>query len=100
MQIHPLKNAIEALIGPLPLMIGKDNFPIAQALENVIYSTELDDQIILRLQDYCSSHARPAWATGESIIDAADLLVERAIENANLEILNENNKRDVVFLRG
>ena len=45
---------------------------------------DVDEQTMLALCDWCSAHARPAWATGESIYDAAWLIVERAIENDNI----------------
>ena len=50
----------------------------------VHHSDEIPDAIAEALQDYCALHARPAWATGGSIIEAADLLVARALENDNI----------------
>jgi hypothetical protein len=45
----------------------------------------LSPEQLQHLQDWASYNARPDWATGESILDAAQLLVARAIENNNLE---------------
>jgi hypothetical protein len=100
MQIHPFQNAIEAILGPLPLMTGADNYPICQKLERILVSEELPDHEVLRLQDYCSLRAKPAWATGESIIDAADLMVERAIENGNIKVVGEGKDRAIYFING
>jgi hypothetical protein len=83
-KFSPFRDALESLIGAIPLMIDKDNFPLCQNLEGVSSYQELDDETIGRLQDFCCEHARPSWATGESMMDAADLIVERAIENANI----------------
>ena len=99
-EIHPFQGAIESLVGALPLMIGNDNFPLAQKLENVINSSELDDETSDRLYDYCCLHARPAWATGESMIAAADLIVERAFDNANLKEREAGGERIFVFYQG
>jgi len=45
-------------------------------------------------------NACPSWATGESMISAADLLVERAIENANLQVKEVDGKRIIRFNQG
>jgi hypothetical protein len=100
MRIHPFQNAIEAILGSLPLMTGTDNYPLAQSLEDILVSKELPDQAISRLQDYCSLRANPAWATGESIIDAADLMVERAVENGNIKVIDEGSDRAIYFVNG
>ncbi len=36
------------------------------------------------LQSWCVQRARPAWATGLSMIEAAELIVAGAVENANI----------------
>jgi hypothetical protein len=46
---------------------------------------DLPEAAMISLLDWCSAHARPAWATGESIYDCAWLMVERAVENGNLD---------------
>jgi hypothetical protein len=38
-----------------------------------------------KLQDWCSMHARPHWATGLGLIEAAELIVQGAVENSNIE---------------
>lgn len=38
-----------------------------------------------KLQDWCGSHTRPHWATNLSMIDAAELIVESAVDNANIK---------------
>jgi hypothetical protein len=40
---------------------------------------------VTELQDWCSDNARPTWATGLSMIEAAELIVAQAIENANIK---------------
>jgi hypothetical protein len=99
-KIHPFTDAIESLIGVLPLMTGSDNFPIAQNLENILYSKDLDDETIGRLCDHCNLHPNPVWATGGSLICAANLIVERAFENTNLKVLEAGGKRAIVFNQG
>lgn len=94
------ERCIESLIGFMPSKSGFDNFPLADKLENILYSNELDDETNERLQDFCCYHAKPAWATGGSIVEAADLLVERAIENANLQVKEVNGERIIRFNQG
>jgi hypothetical protein len=40
---------------------------------------------VMELQDWCSENARPRWATGLSMIEAAELIVDQAVENANIK---------------
>lgn len=54
------------------------------------YPCELmtDDWLDLRshdLQEWCVNNANCFWLTGEGIIDAATLLVERAYESGNID---------------
>lgn len=39
----------------------------------------------LVLQDWASDHANPTWATGLSMIEAAELIVSLAVENGNIQ---------------
>lgn len=39
----------------------------------------------LPLQEFCADKSKIKWATGLSILDAADLIIEGAIENANIK---------------
>jgi hypothetical protein len=99
-EIHLFRDALEVLIGAIPLIIGANNFPLWEKLEGVNSWRELDGETISKLQDFCCKNASPAWATGESIIDVADFIVERAFENGNLKIVEEKGKRFVVFCQG
>lgn len=85
MSEHPFRDAIEVLVGPLPLLTGKGNYPLRETLDRVYSSGELSDADYSRLHDYCSGHRNPAWATGTSMIEAADLIVAQAVENANIK---------------
>jgi hypothetical protein len=38
-----------------------------------------------QLQEWCVDNANPPWATGLSMIEAAELIVQGAIENGNIE---------------
>lgn len=60
---NPLHEAIAAIIGK----------PVPEGLEG-------ED-----LQNFVTQNANPYWATGDGIIEAAELLVKRAQENANIE---------------
>ncbi|MGB3766527.1 MAG: hypothetical protein WA947_08205 [Phormidesmis sp.] len=53
-------------------------------LTNTYDQSDVAEATMLALCDWCSANARPVWATGESIYDAAWLIVERAIENGNI----------------
>lgn len=44
---------------------------------------DMGDEVIA-LQDWCSENARPSWATGLSMIEAAELIVQQALDNANI----------------
>ncbi len=70
----PLAEALETITGirpPFDLTTTYDQADVAQPT-------------MLALCDWCSANAQPVWATGESIYDAAWLMVERAIENGNI----------------
>lgn len=70
----PFAEAIESIIGVPPPF----------DLSGVFYSHEIDDENFIKLQDWCSLHARPAWATGISMVDAADHIVKEAVANSNI----------------
>ena len=70
----PLAEALEVITGISP------PFELSSALTQ----SDMDEATMLALCDWCSANARPAWATGESIYDAAWMIVERAIENDNI----------------
>ena len=71
---NPLAEAIESVVGePPPLeTVGAYRFnDLSQADQEWI-------------QDWCGCRARPYWATGLAMIEAAELIVEQAVENANI----------------
>jgi len=71
---NPLADAIEAVVGERP--------PLETSFA---YSwNDLSEADKHWLQDWCSERARPEWATGLSMIEAAELIVEQACENANI----------------
>jgi hypothetical protein len=47
-------------------------------------ASEMGDEVI-DLQDWCSDNAQPDWATGLSMIEAAELIVSQALDNDNIE---------------
>ena len=71
---NPLAEAIEAVVGERPPLetVGAYTF-------NDLSQSDQD-----WLQDWCSERARPCWAAGLSMIEAAELIVEQACENANI----------------
>lgn len=71
---NPLGEALETITGQPP--------PVD--LTGVTAPGELSEAVMLRLLDWCSDNAQPDWATGESIYDAAWLMVDRASENDNI----------------
>lgn len=69
----PLREALASIIGKDPPDFVRGH-----------NTSGLSDKQILDLQDWCSVNARPHWATGLSMIEAAELIVAGAIENANI----------------
>lgn len=59
-------------------------------LTDVMSSSEIDDDTHDLLQDWCATNSKPKWATGLSMIEAADVIVEGAIENGNLYLYRGN----------
>ncbi len=45
----------------------------------------LTEKQMEELQDWCSVNAKPEWATGLSMIEAAEMIVSEAVGNANIE---------------
>jgi hypothetical protein len=66
------RDALKAIIGKYPPMMVPP------------YSTSAMGDEVIELQDWCADNARPQWATGLSMIEAAELIVDQAIENANI----------------
>lgn len=67
------REALKALIGKYPPM---DVPP---------YGSQLMGDKVTELQDWCSDNSNPPWATGLSMIEAAELIVDQALENANIK---------------
>lgn len=66
------REAIKVIVGKYPPMMVP---PFG--------AKDMGDEVVV-LQDWCSDNARPSWATGLSMIEAAELIVDQAIENANI----------------
>lgn len=71
---HPFREALQFVVGKEPPAYVK-GFGIEG----------LTDSQLTELQDWCSLNARPEWATGLSMIEAAELIVKGAIENGNID---------------
>jgi hypothetical protein len=70
---HPFREALAAVVGKEPpAFVGGHG------------TNGLSDQQLMELQDWCSENARPHWAAGLSMIEAAELIVAGAVENANI----------------
>lgn len=68
------KNALESITGKkLPMRVPP------------FKASRMSDENQLKLQEWCVSNANPIWATGLSMIEAAELIVQSAIENGNIE---------------
>ena len=72
--ISPLCSALLSITGKMPPF----------DLYGVYCASELSDDLAGQLEDWCSVNASPYWATGGGVLEAAELLVDRAVENANL----------------
>lgn len=90
---NPLAEAIAPLVDqePPPYLAG------------LYFTRQLSERQNIEFADWCSLHTVVIWATGESLLDAADLMVERAIENGNIPALKEKtqadqNAEDLAFL--
>jgi len=81
-----LKEALEAVVGiPCPFTLPQRSF------------SELNgSRLVTEIQDWCAIHSRPGWATGLSMMEAAELIVEQAIENANIRIEDERRTSDAI----
>lgn len=52
--------------------------------KGIFNTSELDDEQIIELQDYCSLSRTLDWGTGIGILEAADHIVEEAVSNGNI----------------
>ncbi len=77
---NPIREALRLFINPkveIPAFVEGESFQ------------SLSDDVMQMLQDFCSEYAVLSWATGLSIMDAAELLVESALENDNIYTIEE-----------
>lgn len=70
---RPLAEALAIITGTMP-----------PGLDGIYHSNQLDEETAIALEDWCVAY-RPAWVTGNSVLEAAELLVQRALENDNIE---------------
>ena len=83
------KEALEAITGKkLPMRVPR------------FRATRMSDENQLKLQEWCVSNASPPWATGLSIIEAAELMVVGAVENGNIENGDLSKVRPLDFSEG
>ncbi|XZE52562.1 hypothetical protein SH139x_004263 [Planctomycetaceae bacterium SH139] len=71
----PLYEALAALTRATP----------PETMRGIDSTEELTDEQFSELQDWASNHVIPHWSTGLGLIDAAEMLVKSAIENANID---------------
>jgi hypothetical protein len=72
---NPLTEALEAITGEKPPAYTHGAFSC----------DDLAEKDVTDLQDWCSLHARPHWSTGIGVLEAAELIVREAVDNANIE---------------
>lgn len=70
----PLREALIAITGKEPTL----------NLLNIKHLNELTPEDQNLLYEWCTQNRRPYWATGLGVLEAAELLVRTAIENANI----------------
>ena len=80
----PFKEALVAITGKEPPF----------DLTGIYESRHISDDIIDDLQAWCADNSNPHWATGLSMLEAADLIVDGAIENANIATPDSNIDND------
>ena len=70
----PLAEALQAITGKKPPAYTRGAFS----------SSDLLDENVTDLQDWCSIHACPAWSTGLGVLEAAEAIVQEAVDNGNI----------------
>jgi len=73
---NPLSEALRAITGISP--------PDDLCPPGAFSCEDVPDELVNDLQDWCSLHANPPWATGLWVLEAAEYCVKGAIENANI----------------
>jgi hypothetical protein len=71
---NPLSEAIEAIIGERPPL----------ETDGAYQFNDLSQSDQSWIQDWCSDRCNPHWGTGLGVIEAAELIVRLAVENANI----------------
>ena len=79
--VNYFKEALESLTGKkLPMRVPR------------FKASRMSDENQYKLQGWCINNAQPPWATGLSMIEAAELIVQGAIENGTIEGPQRNAK--------
>ena len=92
----PLADAIEAIIGVNPGLRQDVSSKVAShyhgdalPMADVYHSNDLSQPDQLALSDFCAYFAgypkAANWFTGDSVLEAAELIVQQAVENNNIE---------------
>jgi hypothetical protein len=71
---NPLADVIESITGKRPPLDTTGAYSF----------TDLSQSDQSWLQDWCSDNCEPYWGTGLGVIEAAELIVRLAVENANI----------------
>ncbi len=70
---NPLAEALELITGVYP-----------PGLDGIYHPLQLDAASGVALEHWCQIH-RPKWTTWFGVLEAAELLVRRSLENDNIE---------------
>ena len=70
----PLYEALQSIVGKNP-----PDFVVG-----IYAARELSDDQMTELQDWCATHGKPEWTTGIGILEAAERIVDCAVENGNI----------------
>jgi hypothetical protein len=54
-------------------------------LDGIYYSEELSDEDFAKLQDWIGMNQPVPWATSIGMIEMADMMVQEAVDNGNIE---------------
>ncbi len=73
---NPLYQVLQHMTGKKPPLV----------LENCLSFSEISDEEYLLLQDWVCNNSKPYWVTGEGILEAAQIIVNLALENNNIRL--------------
>lgn len=76
---NPLTEALQAITGKKPPSYTHGAFS----------SSDLLDENVTDLQDWCSVNARPSWSTGLGVLEAAEAIVQEAVDNGSIAGKND-----------